>query len=292
LNTRSLFLLTPLSLVAALMTGCGGLNSPSAPQFTKMVFLSNRTVSPATNLFIQTLAGTTVTPVPTIASDAYYSSVSADATKVAFYQGGDAWVENADGSSALQLTTTGRIDFVRISPNGKKVAFNDETLGHLSIINIDGTDPLDLTPTLPTNMTSCYSAGFSADSTQIAFVCEGDTDYGIYTVKADGTGMTTVTATRTAWTDLPSFSPDNTKIFFIGQGSGETYDVESISLTGTGDVVVVTNTYEAEIINSNIYYTFTPTGLEVTQVYKAALDGSNPVSLSDGLHNDYLGLAQ
>jgi hypothetical protein len=68
--------------------------------------------------------------------------------------------------------------------------------------------------------------------------------------------------------------------------------VESISLTGTGDVVVVTNTYEAEVINSNIYYTFTPTGLEVSQVYKAGLDGSNPVSLSDGLHTDYLGLAQ
>jgi Tol biopolymer transport system component len=292
LKTRSLLLLTLLSLVAALMTGCGGLNSPSAPQFTKMVFLSNRTASPATNLFIQTLAGTGVTPVPSTTAEVYYVSVSADATKAAFDQSGDAWVENVDGSSALQLTTTGRIDFVRISPNGKKVVFNDTTLGHLSIINIDGTDVLDLTPTLPMNMTSCYSAGFSADSTQIAFVCEGETDYGIYTMKADGTGMTTVTATRTAWTDLPSFSPDNTKIFFIGEGSGETYDVESISLTGTGDVVVVTNTYEAEVINSNIYYTFTPTGLEVSQVYKAGLDGSNPVSLSDGLHTDYLGLAQ
>jgi hypothetical protein len=57
-------------------------------------------------------------------------------------------------------------------------------------------------------------------------------------------------------------------------------------------VAVIANTYEAEVINSNIYYTFNPTGLEVNQVYKAGLDGSNPVSLSDGTHNDYLGLAQ
>jgi Tol biopolymer transport system component len=290
LKTRSLLLLTLLAPLAVVLTGCG--DSHSVPQFTQMVFLSDRTAVPATPLFRQKLDGTGVTPVPLTSGDAYYSSVSADATKVALYLNGDAWVQNADGSESLQLTTTGNIDFVRISPDGKKVVFNDGTLHHLSIINIDGTDKVDLTPTLPASMTDCFSAGFSGDGKQIAFVCEGTSVYGIYTVKTDGTGTATVTASRTKWTDLPSFSPDNKKVFFIGEDDTNTYNVESINLDGSGDVVVVPNTYEAVVLNSNIYYASYSSQLELYQVYKAGMDGSGVISLSDGTHTDYLGLAQ
>ena len=290
MTTRSLFLLTLLTPIAALITGCGDSNS-AVPQFTQMVFLSDRTVAPPTALFIQKLDGTGVTPVPSTAGNPYYISVSADATKVALYISGDAWVQNADGSGALQLTTTGNNDFVRISPDGKKVVVIDGSPTHVSIIGVDGTGRLDLTPTLPASMTACYSAAFSADSKQIAFVCEGSSVYGIYTVNADGTGTATVSDTRTVWTDLPSFSPDNKKIFFIGQGQGENDDFESVNLDGSGGTVILPDTYEAVILNSSVYYTFYSTQLSLYQVYKAGLDGSSPISLSDGLHEDYLGLA-
>jgi len=255
-----------------------------------MAFLSNRTVSPPTSLFTLKLDGSAVTPVPLTVQGAYYVSISADATKVAFNQNGDAWVQNADGSAPLQLTTTGNNGSVRISPDGKKVVVSTGNPEHISILNVDGTGMLDLTPTLPASMTDCYSAAVSADSKQVVFVCEGSSVYGIYTVKTDGTETATVTGTRTAWTDVPSFSPDNKKIFFIGENT--TYNLESMNLDGSGEVVVVTNTYEGVILNSNIYYSSYSSDLELDQVFKAALDGSGAVSLSDGLHDDYLGLAQ
>jgi Tol biopolymer transport system component len=306
LKTRSLLLLSLLSPIVALIAGCGGVSKPAAtPQFTKMAFLSDsRTVSPPTNLFIQKLDGTGVTPVPLTDQNPYYPSLSADATKIAFSQAGDAWVMNADGSGALQLTTTGNIEFVRISPDGKKVLISEGALRgkkihisdgsspHLSIINVDGTGLLNLTPTLPASMTDCYAAAFSADSTQVVFVCDGSSIYGIYTVNPDGTGTATVTNTRTDWTDVPSFSPDNKKIFFVGLGAGKTYDYESVNLDGSGDTVIVPNTEEAIILNSNIYYTFYSTDLKLDQIYKAGLDGSGAAPISDGTNDDYLGLEQ
>ncbi len=165
---------------------------------------------------------------------------------------------------------------------------------HAAVYSETGWDRfwLDLTPTLPASMTDCYSAAFSADSKQVTFVCEGSSVYGIYTVKPDGAGTATVTGTRTNWTDVPSFSPDNKKIFFIGEDNTSTYNMESINLDGTGEAVVVANTYEGVILNSNIYYTFFSKQLAVNEVYKAGLDGGSPISISDGTNNDYLGLAQ
>ena len=294
MKTRSLLLLSLLSPFAALITGCGDSNSAAAPQFTQMTFLSNRTVSPPTEMFTQKLDGTGVTPVPLTNQNPYYVSISADAKKVAFYQNGDAWVMNADGSGALQLTTDQEDEFARISPDETKILVSDGSPEHVSIMNVDGTGKLDLTPTLPASMTNCYAPAFSADSALVVFVCEGSTNYGIYTVKPDGTGTATVTNTLTTWTDLPSLSPDNKKVYFISESSGEGQPetFSSMNLDGSGETVILPNTYEAIILGSNIYYTFYSTALQLNQVYKAGLDGSGAVSLSDGLHSDYLGIAE
>jgi len=295
LKKQTAILLTLLTLAMMLTAGCG--DSHSVPPFTQVAFLSNRTVVPVTNLFSSKLDGTSVTPVPLTGSNAYYASLSADAKKVAFYLQSDAWVQNADGTGVLNLTTNSssasEVNFVRISPNAKQVIYGENNDEHLHIINVDGTGDVDLTPTLPTGMTDCYSAGFSSDNKKIAFVCEGAGVFGIYTVKPDGTGTTTVTATRTVWTDLPSFTPDGKKIVFVGfDTTNSVYDVESVSLDSSGNAVLVSNTYEAVVLNSTLYYTFNDTNLELNQVYKASLDGTNAVSISDGLHDDYLGLAQ
>jgi Tol biopolymer transport system component len=294
LKKQTSILLSLLTLATVFTAACG--DSSSAPQFTQLTFLSDRTVSPATIMFASKLDGTTVTPVASTASQPYYPSISADAKTVAFYDQSDAWVQKADGTGVLNLTTTTRsnseVNFVRISPNGKQVVFSENNDGHVHIINVDATGDLDLIPTFPTGMTDCYTAAFNASSTLVAFVCSGGANYGIYTVKPDGTAMTTVTATRTAWTDLPSFTPDGKKIVFIGENISSVLDVESINLDGSGDTVLVSNTYEAAVINSTLYYTFNDTNLKLNQVYKANLDGTHAVSISDGLHTDYLGLSQ
>lgn len=293
MKKQSVLLLTLLSLATAFTAACG--DSSSVPQFTRLTFISGRTVSPSTPIFTAKLDGTSVTPVPSTATSLYYPSISIDAKTVAFYNQGDAWVQKADGTGVLNLTATttsaSEVNFVRISPNGKQVIFGENNDQHFHVINVDGTGDTDITPTLPAGMTSCYSAGINASSTLIAFACSGGSNYGIYTMKFDGTGMKTVSATLTGWVDLPSFTPDGKKIVFIGDASSAV-DVESINLDGSGDAVLVPNTFEAVVINSTLYYTFHDNTLGLNQVYKANLDGTNAVSISDGLHDDYVGQGQ
>lgn len=279
-----------LTLVTILTSGCG--DSHSVPPFKQLVFYSSRIVSPPTNIFTSKLDGTSITPVPG-GANAYYMSVSADGTKVAFYYSGNAWAQNADGTGAVQLTNDSETNFVRISPDGKMILYEEYNDDHLHVIMSDGTADRDLTPTLPAGMTECYSGAFSADNTRITFVCAGGPNYGIYTIKTDGTGIATVTATRTLWTDLSQFSPDGKKIFFIGfDDTNKVYDVESINLDGTGGVSVVSDTYEVVIENSTLYYTVFSTGLNHYQVFKANLDGTSAAAITDGAQDDYLALAQ
>jgi WD40 repeat protein len=296
-NTEENFLKTNTTLLPALLTlatiltsGCG--DSHSVPPFKQLVFYSTRIVSPTTNIFTSKLDGTGITPVPG-GDNAYYMSVSADSKKVAFYESGNAWVQNADGTGLVQLTNDSETNFVKVSPDGKLVMYEEYNDDHLHVINSDGTGDRDLTPTLPAGMTECYSGAFSADNTRITFVCSGSSIYGIYTIKADGTGIATVTATRSDWTDLSQFSPDGKKIFFIGfDNTNSVYDVESINLDGSGGASIVADTYEAVIENSTLYYTFFSVPLNHNQVYKANLDGTNAVAITDGVQDDYLALAQ
>ncbi len=293
MKTQPVLLLILLSLATLFTAACGD-SSASVPQFTALTFISNRTATPATTLFWSKLDGSGVTAIPLGSNNPYYPSISADGTVVAFYSGSDAWVQKTDGTGALNLTTNtasaSEINFVRISPNGKFVLYTEDNDDHVHIIKVDGTGDLDLTPTFPTGMNDCYSGSFNASSTLIAFVCEGATNWGIYTVKPDGTATATVTGTRTTWTDLPCFTPDGKKIIFVG-GTETGNDVESVNLDGSGDTVLIPVSYEAVVLNSTLYYTFNDTTLELNQVYKAGLDGSSPVSISDGLHDDYLGLS-
>ena len=73
-------------LTAAAITGTVGCGSDKpissdAPTYTKLAFFSNRTVSPATNLFLMNLDGSGVTPVP-FNSGIYSPSSSADLTTI------------------------------------------------------------------------------------------------------------------------------------------------------------------------------------------------------------------
>ncbi len=304
-------LIALLSLVIAITVGCG---NTSVPHFSKVAFISNRTVTPPTPLFVSNLDGTNVTPIPFSSTNVYYPSISADFKKVVFYSQNNIWIENADGSGQAQLTTTGKAGYARISPNGKKVVYADYTTStyHFWIINADGSGNLDLTATLPTGMTGCFSGTFSPNSALVAFACYGSGTYGLYTVKTDGTGIKTIT-TQSNWVDLPSFTPDGKKLVYIGYvvpgatahrlsfqhrpvmnsaqsaQSASTFGVASINIDGTGATLLVANSYEAVILNSTLYYTHYDSTLGLNQVYKANLDGTNPVSISDGTSNDYLG---
>ena len=321
MKKQQITLLTLLVVAAAFAVGCGNSNVPT---FKQLPFISNRTVTPATSLFVMNLDGSGLTPVAAPSGSAYSPSNSANAQTVAFANSGNVWSSNASGSSQTQLTTfddqTQWAFEARISPNGKKIvyAMYDDSVGYdtVWIVNADGTGAINLNATLPTGMTGCYNGSFSADSSKVVYACYGPSStYGLYVVKANGTGTTTVT-TQNFFMDTPAFSPDGKQILFVQFGSGPSANrvpgrnrartarrtsaptvnsagITSINLDGSNVTVVVpgSSLYEVEVLNHSLYYTFYDSGLGLYQIYKANLDGTGAASISDGTAYDYLGLS-
>ena len=140
-----------LTLAAIACTvACGDSTAKSkVPVFTQLAFVSDRTVSPPTDLFLMTLTGSGVTPVPFSSTSVYSPSVSADLATYAFEASGNIWVSNADGSTQTQLSSGGNSYAVKVSPNGKQLVFNQQDpVSHnynLWVMNVDGTGELNLT---------------------------------------------------------------------------------------------------------------------------------------------------
>ena len=286
--------LSLLTLAIAATVGCG--NSTAVPTFTRVALLSNRVVVPVTSLYTANLDGSNVTPIPFSTTNVWSLSNSADGKTLAFTANISStrqlWVSKSDGTGQKQLTTPSQPYWVRISPSGKKVTYDgyDGTTYHVFVINTDGTGNLDLTPTLPTNMSECYEPSFSADSSQIVFVCYSSTNNanGIYTVNADGTGTKTVEVRAAAsWADYPYFTPDGKKVLFVGPSPGAKFSaVISVNRDGSAETVVVSPADEFVVLNSNLFYESSCTS--PLQIFKAKLDGTNPVQVSDSSNNQDL----
>jgi len=302
LKKHSSTLLVLLSLAIAITVGCG--DSHSVPKFTKVAFMSNRTVSPATAMFTSNLDGTNVTPIPFSTTNVDFLSVSADGKKAVFSSSNNVWAENTDGSGQNQLTTSGQAYYPKISPNGKKIVYGeyDTTVSTYVewIANFDGSGKVNLTATMPSGMTECYEGNFSADSSQVVFLCYGAGTYGLYTAKTDGSGVKTVLTGSSM--NFPSFTPDSKKIVFTGNvttaairafgarhsgaGSSSMFGVGSVNIDGTGEALLVPNADEVIILNSTLYYVNSCTFPE--QIFKANLDGTSAVTISDGVNSDDL----
>ena len=290
-----LILLSVLTLAAVSSVGCGVSSSTQQsvnPVFTKLAFLSSRPASPSTNLFLMNLDGSIVTPGPTAIGGVYTPSVSADLKTIAYVLNGIVWTGKVDGSNQTQLITTGNTFAVKLSPDGKKIAFNQQDATthayNLWIMNVDGSSPLNLTATMPAGMSECYGGSFSADGSKIAMNCEGVSAYGVYVIHSDGTGLTTV-ANPTNFPDTPVFTPDGTKILFVLEG--QSLGVFSMNLDDSNQVSIAPNGYEAVVLNSILYYSVTDATLGVRRIYTSNLDGTNAVALTDGTSDNFLGTA-
>jgi Tol biopolymer transport system component len=334
LKTLQVTLLSLVALATTITAGCG---SSGNPTFSKLPFASSRTADPATPAFLMKLDGSNVTPVPYTLGNFYAPSVSADLKRVAFVSFPNVWVMNSDGSGSTQLTTFTDSDadqfsyifFAKISPDGKKILYSfwDGSVDVINvwIMNADGTHNQNLTATLPTGMTGCYSGSFSADSRKVTFACYGDSGDGLYIANADGTHQTTVLgAQQNAFLDTPSFSPGGKKILFVGFGftvggkvkpnakfspkpdfasarSGTrrhaapgvpgSRGIFSVNLDGTAAALVVQDAYEAEVLNSTLYYTLYDSNLQLNQIWKSNADGTSSLKLSDGTVHDWLDLS-
>lgn len=292
-KTQLCWLMALTWAVIAVTVGCD--HGPGTPTYTKLAFFSDRKINPVTNLFLMNLDGSNVTPVP-FNGGIYSPSSSADLMTIAFDGGGTYWVSNASGSAQTQLASLGVGFAIRVSPDGKKLIFNSQdsvtNAYHLWIANVDGTGALDLSSPMPTGMDACYTGSFSGDSTKIVMSCQGPSGAGIFTIKPDGTGLATV-ITEDQFVDTPGFTPDGKKILYVSYSltGPSTTGIVSVNLDGSNLTVLVNDAFELEILNSNLYYTlFDPVAVN-NRIYKANLDGTGAVALTDGSSGDSLSLS-
>lgn len=188
----------------------------------------------------------------------------------------DIYAMHADGSGLVRLTNTPEVDFrPSWSPDGTKIAFqkgrtDGNPHGDIYVMNADGSNPVLV-------MTDASQPKWSPDGDKIAFwrLREVDTFWGLTTdiwiMDADGSNARRLISD--GW--YPAWSPDGTKIAFAA--SGETYVMDA---DGSNVGRLVRGSHPA----------WSPDGhwIAVTSdldggndIYLVALDGSDPVRLTD-----------
>jgi len=157
---------------------------------------------------------------------------------ITFTSGSRIWLMDSDGSDARSITDPPRVgewgnavlpfgDYdPRISPDGTQVVFSrlvDDSSVHgnydLFLVDIDGTDLIQLTET-------GYTQGvtdWSHDGERLIYILaaiDGTGLYDIYMMNADGTANHNATPDYypdTLVIHFAVFSPDDTKIYFVGE---------------------------------------------------------------------------
>lgn len=137
----------------------------------------------------------------------------------------DVFVMDVDGSNVVRVADQPGSEFDGdLSPDGRFIAYRDSTRGineddEVFVVESDGSDPRNITDD-PAND---WGPAWSPDGSTIAF--NSDRDGGSldgYLVDPDGSNLRPIDVD--AWFEYPSFSPDGTRIVFMGH-DGSDYDI-------------------------------------------------------------------
>ena len=129
-----------------------------------------------------------------------------------------------------KLNGNGRIAFSRVTGKGK---------GNIELFSMlaNGQDLRQLTFSDSLNYSiPVFNAHpyFSADGKYITFTSNRTGNANIFIMNSDGTGIKQVTS-GIGQSEVPSFSPDGTKIAFSGSRNGSTFEIFTISVNGTSE---------------------------------------------------------
>lgn len=163
------------------------------------------------------------------------------------------WTSNPDMTRQIQLTTNGGA-FATWSPDAKRIAFqqandpdptDDQEIQNIFTMRSDGSDVRQITPSIGDS----EKPAWSPDGRWLAFSSDAGNypdGQGIYLIRSDGSGpmrMLTPKPAGTFFAELPTFSPDSSKVVFTAyKGSKAVFNPGQDKLAGFDSALFVVGT--------------------------------------------------
>ena len=202
------------AFLVALIVGCQPALSPreSGPAPTSIL-----ASEPAPTRLVHTGSSPTLVGTPIALSDL--------AGRIVFDDFEDLFTMNVDGSDLVTVagSTKGPEFDGAWSPDGQRIVYRDSTRGinqddEIFVARADGSDRRNLT----NDPANDWGPDWSADGTTIAFNSTRDDEMRGFLVDPDGKNLRRLDVD--AWVEYPSFSPDGTKVAYMG-ALGSNYEV-------------------------------------------------------------------
>jgi Tol biopolymer transport system component len=205
-------------------TGAGGIRLAPLPE--RVVFASFRDDSDGSSIYTMKPNGVDVRRLTTGAPSDTKPATSPDGARIAFTSGAyrpadgphDIWIVQRDGSGLARFTKTPEHETDPAwSPTGDRllVSRRGTASGATSDLYVIDVETKRTTRLTNTDQIDEWGATWSPDGTRVAFQRidwhEDNYEYGIYTIKIDGTGLRRLTSGD----DFePAWSPDGKRIAF------------------------------------------------------------------------------
>jgi hypothetical protein len=274
------------TLVSPTATPTGVSPTPTLPPAAgcngQIVFVSNRGAS-GPNVWVMDANGGNPRQLSTW-NQAANPRWSPDGQSILWSEGGSLWTMNADGTG--KRFTGGEGGWCSYSPNGSQMLYSQAagTAEHIFLRDVAvGSTPRQLTTGTARN----FQPVFSRDGQRIAFVSNRDGDMEIYVMAADGSGQTRLT-TSPGYDGGPAWASGGSQILFGSMRGGSPVEMLYImNADGSGQRLLTDqNGGYASLCGDGSRFVFTAVNGANKEIYRANLDGSGVVNLTNNAATD------